>query len=149
MRSYVVIWIPLLAVTIACGGDSTWPSAACANIAGSWDATESALVTCPPAAPFPVSVKGPVTISQSGCSVTWSLQGVPRTGTVTGNTLRVSGPLAVSTPGITFTSNVITDEGPISQDAHRLDVTGAGQLQGTIGGAPVTCTVTSTASAMR
>jgi hypothetical protein len=134
-------------VNIGCGdrGNPLSAGPGCADIGGAWTYNEAAIITCPPTVTFPVSQRGPTTITQNGCDVSWSVQGVPRSGRVTGNALTASGPLTIPTPGFTVSNNIITGAGTISPDRRRVDLAGSGRIDGVLQGTPVSCAVSSTA----
>lgn len=99
-------------------------SSSCANIAGVWKGSESGWLDCTVLGEeFSFYVNAPsqlVTITQNGCSVYYTLNGYPqypRTGTITGDTIYVSG--AMIDPGdvgypYTISQNNISGTGTIS-----------------------------------
>jgi hypothetical protein len=122
----------------------------CANIAGTWNGSETGTTTCTVAGETetePVNESGIVTIEQNRCDIKYRLPNFDKTGTVERNIIRVSGPLAIlSGREISYTQNSFTAEGTIS--VGKIKLTGSGIATGTVGGEgesfPFSCTANST-----
>jgi hypothetical protein len=123
-------------------------AAVCAQVAGTWTVTDTATVSCSGSfgsGSDTVTETGTITIAQSGCDISFrSPANTQRTGTVTGNAIQFSGPMALSSPGVSFNENRISFSGTVSSDARRIDLTGTGRAAGSIQGSPGSCTATST-----
>lgn len=126
----------------------TVAAAACAQVAGTWAVTDTATVRCSGSfgsGSDTITETGTISITQSGCNISFrSPANTLRTGTVSGNTIQFSGPLALSSPGVTFTENQISFSGTVASDGRRIDLTGSGRAAGSIQGQPGSCTATST-----
>ena len=144
---------------------STGPGAPCANVGGNWNVSESGSYTEAIASPAetdsvtnPVSGNGTAVVAQTGCSIQYNpiseagligssltpgqLASLARTGTVNGETVRVTGLLALvdtvgsAQAGFTVTnvsSNVLNGNGQVAGNpaVMTLNETGAFVASGT------------------
>jgi outer membrane protein assembly factor BamB len=128
--------------------------AACVDIAGPWSCSENAIITCSAAGESEtqhVSGSGDTTFVQNGCSVFYT---VPRTtytrsGTIQGNSVTLSGILAVFASGVIVRENNLTVWGTISPDTRTMSMDGSGFASGTFEGIEGSCTATSQVSCTR
>lgn len=119
------------------------PPLPCASIGGRWTETATVDIACDVGGSGSESATGSGTIVQNGCSISYTVMGVARTGRVDGQRLTLSGPAGLAEPGVTLTRNVLTVEGVISADARRIDATGVGEVAGTLDGIFDRCTLQS------
>jgi virginiamycin B lyase len=153
------------AVVISLQDPSTGPGAPCANVGGNWNVSESGSYTEAIASPAetdsvtnPVSGNGTAVVAQTGCSIQYNpiseagligssltpgqLASLARTGTVNGETVRVTGLLALvdtvgsAQAGFTVTnvsSNVLNGNGQVAGNpaVMTLNETGAFVASGT------------------
>jgi hypothetical protein len=120
----------------------------CADIAGNWNFSESGTVTCTIGGETEtetVSGTGTYTIEQNGCNISWEVPGfdAPRTGTIEGKNIQVSGKFVVA-EGASFTQNTLTAQGTLSEDNNTINLNSSGIATGTIEGMSFSCTGTST-----
>jgi Putative binding domain, N-terminal len=119
----------------------------CVQIGGSWTVVETATVSCTGSfgsGSTTETATGTLSIAQSGCGISFlSPAQTLRTGTVTGNTVRFSGPLAIAGPDVILTQNQINFSGSIAADTRSINVTGSGVASGTFQGAPGSCSAMS------
>jgi hypothetical protein len=109
-------------------------SSSCTNIAGTWYGSETVNLCC--------TVQGygtecdsetqygTIIINQSGCNIQYSIDGYPRTGTISGNTFQVSGVFAV--PGVyvvAISQNSFTAQGTVN--GNTIVANGYGIVSGT------------------
>ena len=120
-------------------------SAPCVNVAGTWNGSETVTVTCTVAGETATDTfygAGTIVIQQNGCSISYDLGGVTRTGTVQGSNVEISGPFIIPAPGVTVTQNLFTGTG--TTDGSTMTLNGSGVASGTVSGlGPFTCTGTS------
>ncbi len=146
---------PKLSQTLDADGLATLPNAtgnvdaACANIAGQWDATETITVTCV-AQGFPPETitqtgSGSITMQQSGCNISYTIPQINflRSGTINGNSIHMTGKF-VEAPQCVITQNLVTVDGTVEND-RRISLSGTGVAEGTCEGVFVRCDGTSTA----
>lgn len=114
---------------------SIFTSQQCANIAGKWRYSTNAFATCTAAdetIKIPIRQTGSMIINQNGCNIGWSASGYPRTGTINGNDLSVSGQFidVKSFQGIsvTFSSNKLILNGKV--DGNKIPLSGIGKASG-------------------
>lgn len=148
-----------LSYTLSCSGPGGTGSAtatvtvsalACAQIGGTWTETARVTLTCIPADESDTTTAtGTGNIVQSGCNISYSVMGIARTGTVSGYTFTMSGPVAVAADGATLTENILTISGTISADTRRITATGTGRLAGSAPGFSVSCDVSSSSTLTR
>jgi hypothetical protein len=150
--AYALPIVLLLSVLLlSCGGGgSDSATTNCAQVSGSWTVTDSATVTCSGIFGSGTQTQtetGTVQVNQFGCHIGFSTPApanLPRSGTVTENTIQMAGPLAAVVPGVTFSQNEIVFSGSIASDGKTINLTGSGVVSGTALGAPGSCTATST-----
>lgn len=101
----------------------------CANIAGDWDTSETATVTCTidgVTETETVSGTDTITIEQNGCNIHWEVFGYDRTGAVEGTNLHVSGVFMFGEGDVSFTQNIWSAEGTIiGGDEIHLNASGS------------------------
>jgi hypothetical protein len=125
----------------------------CANIAGDWNVSETAVITCTfdgETETETLSETGTETIYQDGCTVAYDLPTefgpITRTGTVSVDEVNFSG-IAGIFPQCFLTQNNFSANGTI--DVNIINLTSSSILTGTCDGASISCTVTSTATFSR
>jgi len=122
-------------------------SSLCPDISGSWFADECATITCSGAFGNGTDEQcgsGYIYITQHGCNINFSSPAnTSRKGTVKGNKIQFSGKLALSSPGVDFSENLITFSGTISPDLNSISVTGSGKVSGAYQGSSGSCSATS------
>ncbi|MDA8078855.1 MAG: hypothetical protein M0Z79_07945 [Nitrospiraceae bacterium] len=140
-------WFGDKSLKSACGagGSGGGGNPSCANIAGKWNYTSSGTVTCTgggeTTTEYP-SGSGMATINQNGCNVSWIVPGTTesRSGTVSGNTIKVSGIFVVPLQaGVSFTQNIYSASGTISADSRMIRLNGSGAASGTVDGTAFSC----------
>ena len=153
----------------------------CASLGGAWNATESGSMS--EAATLggqsdsgtdPVGGSGSVTIVQTGCAIRYDplaqsgliganltpaqIASIQRSGTVSGNSVTVSGPLALldtlaaAASNVTVTANLLTATGQVAGNVLTLQETGSFSASGMIPDesgtiVPFTLTITTTSTA--
>ncbi len=136
-----------LALTIAKSG-----LAQCQDLSGEWQVSETVTITIRiPGEPDDViqqSGNGTIFLSQTGCDISYSVNvlgtNIPRTGSINGNSVTLSGTAAVFQQGVSCSRNLMTATGTII-NAGRIEltsnidirctlqgVTGTGTGQGTV-----------------
>lgn len=120
------------------------PVALCANVAGSWTEDGTLNYDCDSGDSGSESASGRGVISQQACNIDYTVMGIRRSGTVQGQSIRISGPAALAEPGASLHINTFTFVGTVSADARRIDATGSGMIAGTVDGVADTCRLTST-----
>jgi hypothetical protein len=151
----IVLLLSVLLLSCGGGGESDSAATNCAKVSGSWTVTDSATIACSGSFGSGTETQtgtGTVQINQLGCSVSFftpAPANLSRRGTVTENTIQMSGPLAAGGAGVTFTQNEITFAGSIASDGRTINLTGSGVISGTALGAPGSCTATSTETLTR
>jgi len=127
----------------------------CPDIAGKWNFTNSGTVTCTGGGEtdteYP-SGSGTVCISQNACNVSWRdpVFNQSRSGTVSGNTIQVSGIFAVPLVGdVNFTQNSYSASGTISEDTKTINLNGSGTASGSYEGIDFSCSGTDKATFTR
>jgi YVTN family beta-propeller protein len=120
---------------------------ACAQIGGTWNIAEDVTLACSGAfgsGTVTQSGTSSTTITQTGCNFSFpsplGTASTARTGTVTGNTIQATGPMAVDQAGLVFSQNRIEFSGTVTADVRRIDTTGVGTVTGTYQGYPGECT---------
>ncbi|MEW6584347.1 MAG: choice-of-anchor D domain-containing protein [Nitrospirota bacterium] len=120
----------------------------CPDISGEWDYENSGTVTCTYGGDSEtehVSGSGAIFITQDGCKISWTEPtfDVSRSGTVTGNSVEVSGKFVVPlVGGVDLTQNTYSATGTISQDKETINLSGSGQANGSYQGISFSCTGT-------
>lgn len=115
----------------------------CIDISGAWNGTESATVNCTIAGESFSDTQdgsGTIVINQNECNISYRVPGTnaSRTGTITGNQLRLSGPFAEPLGlGVNFSQNEVNIEGIVEQ--NQMSLTGSGVASGTANGVPFSC----------
>ncbi len=145
---------PKLSQTLDADGLATLPNAtgnvdaACANIAGQWDVTETMTITCVlqgfPPETITQSLSGSITMQQSGCNISYTIPQINflRSGTINGNSIHMTGKFAEN-PQCVITQNLFTIDGTVEND-RRISASGTGVAVGTCQGVPTRCDGTST-----
>lgn len=118
------------------------------NVAGTWDFTNSGSVTCVSAEgseELPASGSGRITLWQTGFNIGWTTylnsQPYPRTGTIDGGAIQVSGIFLVAlVPEVVFSQNNYTAQGSIGADNCSITLAGSGFADGTAFGEYFSCT---------
>ncbi len=128
-------------------------SSACANIAGTWNASEKSTVTCCMDGYCETenfNGIGTVSIQQMGCNVSYSIYVngygyVARKGTISGNTIKLSGKFVILEPefGCTETKNIVYLNGTVN--GNQINLKGSGAFNGTCDGYSLSCNGSSTA----
>ncbi len=130
----------------------------CVNIAGNWNFTDSGTLTCSCDDGYsestPIGGSGTIDIAQNGCSVSWSVSGngtsYLRSGTVSGNSIQVSGLFIIPlVSGITINQNTYTATGTINPAVTNIFMTGSGLATGSYEGTPCSCSGTDSATFTR
>jgi len=137
-----------------CDG-SDLPCPPCMNIAGSWYASETVSMTCCMYGNCDTdtfSGTDTITIQQNGCNISYDvyLSGYgtfPRTGTIDGNKIQLSGLFAVLQPWCNATQNIVNLNGTVNGD--QINLQGSGIINGTCDGDSFSCTGSSTATLTR
>ena len=95
----------------------------CASVAGTWAFALDEVVTCTQTGSSHGGGEGVITITQSGCSIAFTIETedgpLAYTGTVAGNTMSFTGPEAT---GSGWTVNSRWGTGPMSADGRRIDL---------------------------
>jgi hypothetical protein len=110
----------------------------CADIAGTWDASETVTTTCTAAGHTETTTRSgedTIDIEQDGCQIRWEVPDVdaPRTGVVTGNSLHATGDFLLAdalTGDATFTKNQADIQGTI--EGNTIHLSGTGIATGTL-----------------
>lgn len=121
----------------------------CGSIAGEWVASERATVACAIGGTESEEATDTITIRQNGCRFAYERAGLPREGSIEGQSLSGGGAFAKALPGIVFGENRLVFEGLLSGDGRTIDMTAHGRVTGTADGQTETCTATSTATLTR
>ena len=126
----------------------------CANVAGTWNATEDVTVTCTltgqPAETDTMRGSGRTTITQNGCAISYAVPNVDiiRTGTIDGQHVRFTGPFALGLSGdVRFSQNSVTIEGDLQ--GNTISMQGTGTARSTAQGSTFVCTGNSKATFTR
>jgi len=121
----------------------TAPSPSCVDIAGIWNAVETATATCMvlgQTETLTQSAMGQVDIKQDGCNISYTVPelDIPRVGTIDGDMVSYTGPLVVPfLDDVEFTKNNVSINGTVN--GNRIDLTGTGEASGTVDGLPFSC----------
>ena len=119
-------------------------SGGCADVAGTWTGTESAIVSCvaeDEVITDTLSSEGTAVFEQDGCLVSYTVPGfdVTRSGVIDGDRLYLSGPfIVIADGGVQLTQNTMVLAGTLSGD--QLSLSGVGWAQGTVDGTSASCT---------
>ena len=127
----------------------------CTYIAGNWNASETLNLTCCLGGDCETdtfSGTDTITIQQNECNISYDvyLSGYgtfPRTGTINGNKIQLSGLLAILQPWCTTTQNTVDIKGTVNGD--QINLQGSGIINGTCDGYSFSCTGNSTATLTR
>jgi hypothetical protein len=118
----------------------------CVNMGGPWSYTYSGIANCTIGGMpqnIPIDDSGAVIITQNGCNITVDNDTVPNQGTVSGNSMQLTGSLLGSVSGFTFTQNSATVSGTINTEVTSVTATGSGSASGTYNGfLSFSCTAT-------
>jgi hypothetical protein len=133
----------------------------CPDIAGKWNFTNSGVVTCSgggetdteyPSGSGTACITLTQNSTQNSCNVSWIVPGTDysRSGTVTGNSIQVSGIFVVPlVEGVNITQNSYSASGTISEDTNTINLNGEGSAAGSYEGIGFTCTGTDEATFTR
>ncbi len=119
----------------------------CVNIAGRWRASETITATCSALGETEtetLSGEGDIIIRQTDCNINYTVPtlNVSRTGSIEGNTLTLTGPLAFAAiDGVRFTENMASISGTVNGGTVVLN--GTGIARGSVEGVSFSCTATS------
>ena len=133
----------------ATDGTATSTASSCADIADRWVVSERGTYNCTPGGSSPIAQTGAVVMAQSGCNISYTLAGVPRTGTVSGKSISASGLFAIASSGAAVTVNRVDITGQLSEDERSGNLHAVGKASGTLGGESQTCSSDTTASMTR
>ena len=121
----------------------------CQNISGTWDVQESVTLSCSGSFGSGTQTKNgnaSINLTQNGCNISYvGPLNTPRTGTVSGYNIRLSGIVAKAlSSSVVIDQNYINFTGTISQNLLSIHTTGAGLVRGSVSGVPGSCTASST-----
>jgi len=157
MRLFCVVGASALLTLCGCGGggggggngSGEQPVTSCADLAGSWNFSESGSITWTVGGQSEtenLGGSGQITIAQDGCNISWTepTYNETRSGTIDANgNVQVSGRFVVPLVGsVTLTKNTYTAKGTLSADELTIDLTGTGFAEGTYEGVNFSCTGT-------
>ncbi len=122
----------------------------CVDVSGNWRASETVTVTCVANGENETAMEsgiGTVFIDQNGCDISYTppMTNTPRTGTLDGNKIELSGSFVIPLiSDVTFNNNIVLVKGLV--EGNQIILNGTGNADGRGGGISFSCNGNSSAT---